>query len=326
MSPQIDRGLFKENFNDHHAVLGVSVNASKGEVRKRYLKIARKLHPDSNRSKSEEEKKQANELLSKLVNPAYEQLSQDNREYGLMLKRMGQRLAEEKGKATYSGEAAKQLFQAGANLESLYKSSLQNLAAKQYESLGQVLDNIAEISELNLVYLIKGGKVGSEPTPVGAERKTDSGAGRGKTDSGTGGGKTDSGTGEVGGSRASAYMRRAQGYLEKNNFARAVLELREALKLEPNNANCHSLLGITYLKQKQTAMAKVHINKALQLNPRDERALKVKKFLEGAASKGSSTNSSTSSQTDKSSKSEPRKKPDKAGGGGLFGGFFGGNK
>lgn len=316
MPPQIDRGLFKENFNDHHAVLGVSVNASKGEVRKRYLRIARKLHPDSNRSKSEEEKKQANELLSKLVNPAYEQLSQDNREYGVMLKRMGQRLAEDKGKVLYSSDAAKQLAQAGANVESLYKSLLQNLAANQYQSLAQALDNIGEISELNLVYLIKGGKVSNEPTPVAPIDKK----------IGKGGESSDGNVDKIPPkeeSRASAYLRRAQGYLEKKNFARAVLELREALKLEPNNAHCHSLLGIAYLQQKQAAMAKVHINKALQLNPRDERALKAKRFLEKATSKVGEAKTSTSQ---KDNKKESRKKPDKTGGGGLFGGLFGGNK
>jgi hypothetical protein len=41
MSFQIERGLFKFDFTDHHAVLGIPVNADVKEVRKRYLKIAR---------------------------------------------------------------------------------------------------------------------------------------------------------------------------------------------------------------------------------------------------------------------------------------------
>ena len=74
MSFQIDRGLFKFDFTDYHAVLGVSVDADVKEVRKQYLKIARLLHPDSSKSNDEAEKQQANMLLTKLVNPAYEQL------------------------------------------------------------------------------------------------------------------------------------------------------------------------------------------------------------------------------------------------------------
>ncbi|NET53020.1 MAG: J domain-containing protein, partial [Merismopedia sp. SIO2A8] len=84
MSFQIERGLFKFDFTDHHAVLGIPIGADKKEVRKRYLKIARNLHPDSSKAEGEAEKQQANQLLSKLVNPAYEQLSKDDREYLVM--------------------------------------------------------------------------------------------------------------------------------------------------------------------------------------------------------------------------------------------------
>jgi cytochrome c-type biogenesis protein CcmH/NrfG len=59
-----------------------------------------------------------------------------------------------------------------------------------------------------------------------------------------------------------------------------LLELRDALNLEPNNATCHSLLGLTYLKQNQTAMAKVHINKAYQLNPKNPDSIKAKQALD----------------------------------------------
>jgi preprotein translocase subunit Sec63 len=47
MSWKIDRGLFKYDFIDYHAILCVSVDADVKDIRKRYLKIARRLHPDS---------------------------------------------------------------------------------------------------------------------------------------------------------------------------------------------------------------------------------------------------------------------------------------
>ena len=138
MSFQIERGLFKFDFTDHHAVLGIPVNADVKEVRKRYLKIARSLHPDSRKSESEAEKKLANQLLSKLVNPAYEHLSQGNRDYLVSLGHMGRRLAAEKGKVAPTSEAAKQLSRSGPNLDNAYKSALQHLTAKQYEALDQI--------------------------------------------------------------------------------------------------------------------------------------------------------------------------------------------
>lgn len=307
MSFKIERGLFRFEFTDHHAILGIPVDASKSEVRKRYLKIARRLHPDSNRSASEVDKEQANQLLSKLVNPAYEELSQDKGEYLLSLKHLGKRLATEGGKLPVSGQTAKRLAQAGASLDNLYKSSVKNLASQQYESLAQALDTIGEISEFNLIYLrLKGGeKIGQPSLPEETTKQKQ------PTESKP--------TPPPAASHLEKYLRRAEGYLAKNNFASAVLELREALKLDPNSSSCHSLLGYAYLKQNQAAMARVHINKALQLNPREERALKCKKFIENMAQKNSGGKSKVAP------KSEGTQPPDKSGGG-LFGGIFGGKK
>ncbi|NES20844.1 MAG: tetratricopeptide repeat protein [Symploca sp. SIO3E6] len=314
---EIGRGLFKYDFTDHHAILGIPVDADTKSVRKRYLKIARNLHPDSCKAESAAEKKQANELLSKLVNPAYEQLSKDNRDYAISLKLMGKRLAGEKNKVSIASDAAKQLARAGAGLESAYKSSLQNLASKQYASVKEALGKIAEISELNLVYLmLKDGKI-INPPPVGGGKPRAEAPSTGEdtliqTEAGPDPQKLLE-------KRVAAYIRRAEGYIVKNNFAKAILELRDALKLDQKNSGCHSLLGEAYLKQKQTAMAKVHFNKALQLNPKDEKALKGKKYIEYMAAKSGGAKPTTSSGSGKSSGNQGKS------GGGLFG-RFGGKK
>lgn len=318
MSFQIERGLFKFDFIDHHAILGIPVDADTKEVRKQYLKIARRLHPDSCKSDNAAEKKQANELLTKLVNPAYEQLSRGNRDHLVSLGHMGKRLVAEGGKVAISSEAAKQLAKASANLDNVYKSSLKNLASKQYESLDEALDKISELSELNLVYLMLKGKSGK---PSVAKTATATKTSAGKTPTATEPGKSasaaasktsagSSSSQEV--SRVDAYIRRAEGYIEKNNFAGAILELREALKLDQTNSQCHSLLGVAYLKQNQVSMAKVHINKALQLNPKNENALKAKQFIDKQAQKSGGGKSKDSSN--------------ESGGGGLFGNLFGGKK
>jgi curved DNA-binding protein CbpA len=338
MSFQIERGLFKFDFNDHHAVIGVPVDADVKEVRKRYLKIARRLHPDSCKAASDSEKKLANQLLSKLVNPAYEQLSQgNNRDYLVSLGHMGRRLAAEGTKIPLASEAAKQLFRSGANLDNAYKSVVQKLATTQYDALDQVLEKIAEISELNMVYLMlskgeiqkstgrPGGPTGgsavrpndAQPAPQGQKKDPNAPTPPGAP------GRPSSPLPDSGLTRSAEYVRRAEGYIAKNNFAAAVLELREALKLDPNNSRCHSLLGASYLKQNQATMAKVHINKALQLNPNDELALKGKKHLEALAQKANGGAQKAPPPP------APGKQPDKSGksgGGGLFGGLFGGKK
>lgn len=320
MSFKIDRGLFKLDFIDHYAVLGIPANADEKEVRKRYLKIARRLHPDSCKAESAADKKLANELLTKLVNPAYEQLSRHNRDYLASLALMGKRLAAERGKFSVGGQAAKQLAQSGLNVDNAYKSAIQNLASKQYESLDQALERIGEISELNMVYLML--KEGRGLTTQPIERESI---------------EVDEKDNIVQPPPPpppppeDTYIRRAKGFLEKNNFAAAVLELREALKLQPSNSSAHGLLGYAYLKQNQAAMAKVHINKSLQLNPQEEIALKCKQHLEkltqksggGGASAPPKPAQSKPSQS-KSTQSQPSDK--KSGGGGLFGGLFGGNK
>jgi curved DNA-binding protein CbpA len=344
MSFPIERGLFKFDFTDHHAILGIAVDADVKEVRKRYLKIARRLHPDSCKAASEAEKKLASQLLSKLVNPAYEQLSQsNNRDYLVSLGHMGRRLASEGAKVPLASEAAKQLFRSGANLDNAYKTLVQKLASPQYDDLNQVVDKIAEISELNMVYLMlrKGEGIktssGTPTTKTGATGAKTPGTAPGggkpagtattgaRPTAGTTAGKASIGQAgplpDSGLSRAAEYIRRAEGYITKNNFAAAVLELREALKLDPNNSRCHSLLGAAYLKQNQATMAKVHINKALQMNPQDELALKGKRHLDTLAQKASGTNPKGSTAPTQG------KQPDnKSGGGGLFGGLFGGKK
>ncbi len=115
------------------------------------------------------------------------------------------------------------------------------------------------------------------------------------------------------------YCRRAQVLMAKNNFAQARVELQDALKLEPNNSRCHSLIGVVYLKQNQNTMAKIHIKKALELNPQEPMALKGKQFLDKLAQKASV-------QTNGKPKPTPGNVSYKSDGSGLFGGMFGGNK
>ncbi|PPS44348.1 J domain-containing protein [Chroococcidiopsis sp. TS-821] len=306
MSFKIERGLFQYDVTDHHAVLGVPVDADFNQIRKRYLQIARRLHPDSCAAVTPEAKQLANQLLSKIVNPAYEQFSKDrNRaEHLVVLREMSKRLAQEQSTVELKSKLAQKLAQA-SDIEYSYQTSLQQLAVKQYENFEQVFDIIGTLSELNLVYLMRKGAISvQQPKPVTRINPNPH-----KTPQPT---PTPQPTSAV-----EQYYRRAQAFMENNNFTQARIELQDALKLEPNNSSCHSLMGVLYLKQNQVTMAKVHINKALQLNPQEPMALKAKKLLNQATQTASTKSTSVS---------QPSSGKANNGGSGLFGGLFGGKK
>lgn len=306
MSFNIDSGLFLFDFIDHHAVLGVPVDADFKEIRKRYLHIARRLHPDTCKSASVTEKQQANSLLSKLVNPAYEKFAQERSrtEYMLVLNQMSKRLATDSATIQLKSEISQQLKQSN-DIDRAYKTFINQLAQKQYHSLEQVLPLIAQISELNLVYLMhKGDKADhkSPPSPVQNSSTNKQQPPSSQPDPE---------------SAIEPYLRRAQTLIEKNVYAQARVELQDALKLAPNNSRAHSLIAVVYLKQNQSTMARVHINKALQLDPQDPLATKLKQQLD-QPSQTSAAKPTTLTTTAKQS-SQPKN-------GGLFGGIFGGKK
>ena len=321
MSFQIERGLFKYDLIDHHAVLCVRVDADAPEIRKRYLKVARSLHPDSCAAASDEEKKFASQLLSKLVNPAYEQLYQDkNRaEHNAVLIQMAKRLAQDSASVELTTDNARQL--AGTpNFDSAYKNAISQVAKFQYKSLGQVLEAIAQISELNLVYLMRtGGKsLGATPSMPVSQAHIAQVA----SNTNTGGNTAPPPPPQPKEDPVFAgYLRRAQELIAKNQLLQARVELQDALKMQPNNSQCHSLIGVVYLKQNQTKMAKIHFDRALQLDPKDQTALEGKTKIDKISGK-----KPASSANKKSTVSAAAGKSSKSDSGGLFGGLFGGKK
>jgi tetratricopeptide (TPR) repeat protein len=89
---------------------------------------------------------------------------------------------------------------------------------------------------------------------------------------------------------AEPYFHRAETLYKRGEFVQVIRELRDAVQIDPRHSRCHSLLGMAYLRQKQRTMAKIHFNKALELDPKDEQAQQGKKFLEqGVAGSGSSS-------------------------------------
>ena len=332
MSLKIDQGLFNLDFVDYHAILGAPVDVDLKEIRKRYLNIARRLHPDSCATENEVDRQRAAEYLSKMVNPAYEKLSQEKTytEHCVLLRLKGQQALKQQETVVLTSDSARQLA-ATADLDTLYRTALQELMKDQYKQLGQTLEITGQISELNLVYLMRkesrGESVGTQrkhapaASPAGTAAKPPAASAANTS-------AANSRTPQLPPTREAliaANLRRSEGFEAKQNYPRAIQELREAITLEPTSSECHTRLGLIYLKTNQNTMAKIHFNRALELNPQDKVALEGKSRLEA-------TNGTQPMQVAvKGKPPDPKAKPAAKGGkpdsgsGGLFG-LFGSKK
>jgi curved DNA-binding protein CbpA len=307
MAFPIKQGLFQfADLIDHYAVLGAPMGADNKEIRQRYLAVARILHPDTCKLSTNTEKTRANQLLSKLVNPSWENLSKEHsrQEFRLSLTQIGRELSQNWDKVTFKSEVAQKLLQAGKkgkNPELEYRSLLKPLTDQLYTSVDNVYRQIGDISELNLAYLIlvQGKISGSQetnpaPVPPSPIQTAEPIYTTGSISTPPPNASEPEKSKET---ATNAYIRRAQDYIEQKNYAQAVLELRDVIKIEPNNSTGHGLLGLAYLRQNQLSMARVHINTALKYNPQDSIAYKAKEELEKVDPKSQDKSSNTSKKT-----------------------------
>ena len=294
MSFEMTKGLFKYDFTDQHAILGVPLDAEFSDIRKRYMKIARRLHSDTCSFEDQADKDWANQFLSKVVNPAYNKFSKDSdrKEYNLLVTAIAKRVAKEQAKMHIESEAAKQLATA-KDLEEAYKTAVNKLALKQYESVKETQEAIAQISELNMVYLLRKERLGGVRVAASSPPKAVTSV---------------LPKFQPKDSLADQSCRRAQGFMDSKNYAKASLELKEAIKHEPKHSKAHALLAMCYFQQNQATMAKLQVQKALASNPEEPTALEVKKKLEQSAA------------------SEAKSKKNEGKLGGFFGSLFGGKK
>ncbi|TVQ20462.1 MAG: tetratricopeptide repeat protein [Leptolyngbya sp. DLM2.Bin15] len=317
MSFNIDKGLFTSDFIDHHAVLGVPVDADMKGIRKQYLKIARRLHPDSSDIKTDSDRRLAGEYLSKLVNPAYEYLSQEKNfsEHQIILKLKGQQAQRQQETIVLSTDRARQLA-AASNTNGDYQAALKELVEQQYQALEQTPEVIGRISELNLVYLMR--TAGQDNGALRTAARPDEQSSLSSTPAAKPASRP-AAPPPTKDSLVDSFIRRAEEFEKQQNYAKAILELREALKLNPKNSNCHSRMGMIYIKTKQAKMARIHFDKALEINPNDEIAGAGRRMLEQSGNASQATGAkSTGSKRAASDKDTSSK-------GGLFG-LFGGRK
>ncbi len=323
MSFEITRGIAAYDCPDHYAILGVTLDASAGEIRKRYLRIARSLHPDTRVPGADA--KEASTLLSKQVNPAYEALSQDKsrEEYRLLIRIVSQRVVMESDQKLQS-EKAKELLKA-SDFQSFYHEAVADLAKTQYKDLGHVQSVVEQLSELNLAFLLRQEGATASPSPqrfatsksVSVPTQPSAPAPT-PPPSAPNASVTPPTPPPVSkppvGTFVTQYVRRAEDLIAKNRFPQAIQELRDGLKLDPQNSQCQSLLGTIYLKQNKTTMAKIHFQQALKLDAGDVAAIKG---MEKIAKLDKANKATQGSNTQNAKDTSGRK--------GLFG-LFGGKK
>ncbi|NJN87215.1 MAG: DnaJ domain-containing protein [Leptolyngbyaceae cyanobacterium SL_7_1] len=263
-----------QQLSDPYAVLGLSVAADNSRVLKRYRTIAKLLHPDRFAIEEMTNQELASQMLARVVNPAYQRLKQENgrAETLAMLRFRVRRLSRDEPLAPFSETANRLIQTAQADVEVFYEQAIASLADAQYREFERLESTIQQLNELNLVYLrLKMGEPLIREKRTGIVSAKDAkpiqftpvtpDASPSTTD------------------YAQRHFMRAHAYMEKSNWASAVQELRDAIKIEPNKSEYHALVAKAYLMQNLQGMAKVHFKQALKLNPSDPLALEYAQKL-----------------------------------------------
>ncbi|GBO52324.1 hypothetical protein APA_5414 [Pseudanabaena sp. lw0831] len=256
------------------------------QIRKKFLKLAKILHPDVF-GRTSEEKESATKYFSKMVSPAYQLLNSDRErgEYLATLRMFAQNKKQKEETPTLSSEIAQKLYRIPHEIT--YKQYVEQVSPKQYETLDSIMEYTATLSELNLVYLFTQTSLSfssgsSTAAPVG---------GQGANVEATPAAKPAQ-------SPALRNLNMAELFISKKQWTDALKELLSAEKLDPNNAKVYALKGLVQMNQNAAAIAKASFQKALKLDPKEPTAVKYINQV--------------SAQT-----KPPEKPPDKKGG--LFG-------
>lgn len=254
---------------DPYAVLGVAVTADDRRILKRYRQAAKQLHPDVMINESESDREFAGQVLSRLINPAYQRLKQDkDRAETLATLRLKVRRLTREEKLEPQGEQAKKLMAVPEEeVEVFYEQILVEMAEGQYVTVTTFTEATQAIAELNLIYLrrkmgnlvirekraglVAAAAVQSPNAPVAAPTPEAAPI-----------------------NYAQRHVTRAKTYIRSQKYSEAIKELKDAVRIEPNNSDYHAMLGQAYMMSKMTGMAKVHIRQALKLNPHHQVALK----------------------------------------------------
>ncbi|MEH1865722.1 MAG: DnaJ domain-containing protein [Nostoc sp.] len=255
-----------EKLCDPYAVLGISVIADDRQIFKRYHTLAKLLHPDRHAKNCNPDQKLATAIFSHLINPAYQQLKhRQKRLIAIAMLRSDARVSQQKPLSSKNAIAQEMMEMPTAEAELFYEEAIACYAEAQYKSLDQFYQVTQQITILNLVYLRFHKPdlfLPQKTVPIISEVKVNPVE------------LTLTDVKPVLTNYAQRHYQRAIEYVRLGKWPLAVQELRDAIKLEPNNSDYYALLGLVHLKQKFIGMARVYICQALKLNPQNSLALK----------------------------------------------------
>ena len=277
--------------SDPFALIGVSVSADEKRIAKRYRQIAKHLHPDilaSQTSESGLSAAIAAKIIAHIVNPAYQKLKQERSRQEILATirlRVRRLVRTEKLVPTFS--SAQQLSTVDdSSVDTYYEQALTHIASHQFQSWGAMHTHSLEISQLNLIYLsrkledliIRPKRAGlMKPAVTPTAVASTPGVTTAQTAVDIADSEDETKQPEI--DYVRKHTARAKTYLVKQNYEMAVQELREALKIAPQDPELHSMIGQSYYKQKLSGMAKSHFRQALKLKPTHKVALKYSKLL-----------------------------------------------
>ncbi|MBD2345985.1 J domain-containing protein [Anabaena subtropica] len=268
-----------KQLSDPYAVLGIAVTADERKILNRYHVLAKLLHPDRYTNNNNLEKKLATTIFTCLVNPAHEQLKHKHKRTSILESLRLEAIAWKKQSKSVQSSPAKELMAMSAReAELFYEEAIASYAEAQYKSLHKSHQITKQIITLNRIYLclqksepmilqvnpsVKP-KQKSPPIEVQVQEIT--------LDQ-----KTNVKPAVI--NYAQRHYQRAIQYTKQGQWALAVQELRDAIKLESSNSDYYALLGFVHLRQNFPGMAKVYMRQALKLNPQQQLALKYANFL-----------------------------------------------
>jgi len=269
-SPLITQGLAQFG-TDHYAVLAVPMDASIPEIRRIYRNIVRSLHPDRF-GRDTEGKKEAEQILSRLVNPAFEVLTNENqrRDYDRLIQSWATRMLERRYTPVYPQLLIMQQAKNLSELQTFYAQAILKENNGIYKDLNDLVNLTAanQLSIYNLGYILGLVRL-TEAAPPAAAPETAPPAAPTPTAP-----KVVEPTRNAGASFAASHFDRGKMLLDRRLYREAVQSLKEAVRLAPDNANYHAHLGQAYLRQGLPGMAKAEFSQALVLDPNEPLAKK----------------------------------------------------
>ncbi|MDX2270956.1 MAG: tetratricopeptide repeat protein [Cyanobacteriota bacterium] len=318
-APRIERGLAQYE-PDYYAILGVPVNVESKDLRKRSKQVAMALHPDRFVSQPQL-KSQAEWLFSKLFSKANELMKSDTEraEYDTLLQLRIRRLTSGGTGDLWPSTPVVKLLRNARNWEAEYVKQVGKIAETQYQSLDQVLERTAELSELNLTYLLlKAGYAGSVPS---ATTSGFSAARIPVTPVPVAPSPIDTPTSPPKSNASEVRYVQALDMIERQQYKEAIQYLGIAIQSEPKNARYYVRRGVAYQRMGNRGMARADYLQALRLDPDNMEAKQGVKETTDVTTGNHAAGGKATSQPQKIS---PKDKPND--GGGFLGKIFGGKK